>query len=69
MRCCGVLNAEDWRQNVSQPDWDPPSLVKPRGCCKYKKDNQELEIFLTHHHDTIAKDPIQKRNIGKVVVG
>ena len=48
MKCCGVLSADDWRQNVTQPDWDPASVVKPAGCCRNKKDDKALQICSAH---------------------
>jgi len=39
MKCCGVVTANDWR-NVTQPNWDPSTALRPEGCCKYQKDSQ-----------------------------
>ena len=40
MKCCGVLNADDWRTNVTNPDWSPATFNKPLGCCNWKKDDK-----------------------------
>ena len=40
MKCCGVLNADDWRKNVTNPDWTPATFNKPLGCCNWKKDDK-----------------------------
>ena len=38
MKCCGVVNADDWRNNVTNPGWTD-GKNKPEGCCKWKKDD------------------------------
>jgi len=53
MKCCGVLSADDWRQNVTQPDWDPASVVKPAGCCRNKKDDKGNIVEITEEVDIL----------------
>ena len=45
MKCCGVVNADDWRNNVTNPGWTD-SKNKPEGCCKWKKDDN-VSCYLT----------------------
>lgn len=43
MKCCGVVNADDWRVNVTRPDWRPDTINKPLGCCSWKKDDEGMD--------------------------
>ena len=48
MKCCGVINADDWRTNVTNPDWTSSSagtINKPDGCCQWKKDDKVILLF------------------------
>ena len=45
MKCCGVVNADDWRNNVTNPGWTE-GKNKPEGCCKWKKDDN-VSCYLT----------------------
>ena len=50
MKCCGVVNADDWRTNVSNPDWTSSSagtINKPDGCCQWKKDDKVIILFFS----------------------
>ena len=45
MKCCGVLNADDWRTNVTNPGWSPATFNKPLGCCNWKKDDKVSYVY------------------------
>jgi len=50
MKCCGVVNADDWRTNVSNPDWTSSSagtINKPDGCCQWKKDDKGNDVDIS----------------------
>lgn len=47
MKCCGVLNADDWRTNVTNPDWSPATFNKPLGCCNWKKDDKGMDTDIS----------------------
>merc|ERR1712035_251968 len=45
MKCCGVMNADDWRTNVTNPGWEPSTSNKPLGCCYWKKNEKVCRHF------------------------
>merc|ERR1719410_300840 len=53
MKCCGVVNADDWRNNVTNPGWTD-GKNKPEGCCKWKKDDNGGDKDITSISSDVA---------------
>ena len=65
MKCCGVVNADDWRNNVTNPGWSPDTKNKPEGCCKWKKDDN-VSCYLTELQTKVREE---SRIMEKAVTG